>query len=234
MLNKTSNENKKYYTVKVLMTEFVTHDVKRFVLEKPKGYEYIPGQATEVSINKESLKDKKRPFTYTSLNEEHVLEFTIKGYPAHNGVTEQLHNLSPGEEVLLEDPWGTINYDGPGVFIAEGAGITPFIAIFRSLKKQNKLAGSSLVFSNKTPKDVILEKELREYFGDNGTFIVTKPEDGVCDGYEKAYIDKDYLASKIDDFSQKFYVCGPPKFVKDIKAYLKELGASADSVVFEK
>lgn len=31
----------------------VTHDVRRIRLEKPKGYEFVPGQATEVSIHKE-------------------------------------------------------------------------------------------------------------------------------------------------------------------------------------
>jgi ferredoxin-NADP reductase len=232
MLNSTPKKN--LYLVKILMTEFVTHDVKRFVLEKPDDYKYTPGQATEVSINKNGWENKKRPFTFTSLNKEPVLEFTIKGYPSHNGVTEQLHKLEPGDELLLRKPWGTINYKGRGTFIAGGAGITPFIAIFRSLREVDGLKGNSLIFSNKTAKDVILEKELREYFGNNGTFILTDTPDLSCPDYEKAYIDKEYLASKINDFSQSFYVCGPPKFVKDIKVYLKELGASPDSLVFEK
>lgn len=39
------------HTVKILMTEFVTHDVKRLIVERPAGYDFTPGQATEVSIN---------------------------------------------------------------------------------------------------------------------------------------------------------------------------------------
>ncbi len=230
---KEFSDKKKKYVVKILMTEFITHDVKRFILEKPVGFEFIPGQATEVSINKEGWREEKRPFTFTSLNEEAVLEFTIKGYPSHNGVTEQLHKLASGDELILREPWGTINYEGEGTFIAGGAGITPFLSIFRSLNQKNKLEGNKLIFTNKTPEDVILEKELRHYFKDKGTFIVTQAEENVCSKYEEAYIDKDYLKDKIADFSQRFYVCGPPEFVKDIKSYLEELGASADSVVFE-
>lgn len=39
------------YIVKVLATEFLTHNVKRFVVEKPAGYSYLPDQATDVAIN---------------------------------------------------------------------------------------------------------------------------------------------------------------------------------------
>ncbi len=220
--------------VKILMTEFVTHDVKRFVLEKPLGYEFVPGQATEVSIKKKEWREKKRPFTFTNLNEELVLEFTIKSYPSHNGVTQQLHKLDAGDELILGKPWGTINYKGKGTFIAGGAGITPFIAIFRDLKQKDELEGNRLIFSNKKQQDIILEKEFLGYFGDRVTFILTDTPRDVCHGYERAFIDKEYLSENIRDFSQNFYVCGPPSFVKDIKGYLDELGASADSIVFEK
>jgi ferredoxin-NADP reductase len=38
----------------------------------------------------------------------------------------------------------------------------------------------------------------------------------------------------IGDFNQHFYVCGPDAFVKDITDLLLDLGAKADTVVFEK
>lgn len=215
---------------KILMTEFVTHDVKRFIIEKPEGYEFEPGQATEVAIAKEGWKDKKRPFTFTSLNEDEVLEFTIKGYPEHNGVTEKLHTLEAGDELLLEDPWGTINYQGEGVFLAGGAGVTPFIAIFRQLRDKGELGNNKLIFANKRAKDVILEKEFREMLGDNFVPILTE-ESGP--GYQDAYIDKDYLKENINDFDQNFYVCGPPGFIEDITDSLKQLGADPDAVVLE-
>jgi ferredoxin-NADP reductase len=59
----------KAYIVKVLKTDFVTHNVKRFAVEKPAGYTFIPGQATEISINKATLQNVLRPFTFTSLPE---------------------------------------------------------------------------------------------------------------------------------------------------------------------
>jgi ferredoxin-NADP reductase len=49
--------------VKILEIKQVTHDVKQFRVEKPKGYHFIPGEATDVSINKPEWKEKKNPFT---------------------------------------------------------------------------------------------------------------------------------------------------------------------------
>jgi ferredoxin-NADP reductase len=221
------------HKTKILMTEFVTHDVRRFVVEKPgPTYTFVPGQATEVAIDESGWGDKKRPFTFTSLNEDEVLEFTIKGYPEHSGVTEKLHSLGPGAELLLGDVWGTINYKGPGTFIAGGAGITPFIAIFRDLVRQNDLEGNSLIFSNKTSRDVVLEKELREVFAPRSLHLILTEESSPL--YEEAYIDRDYIESTVGGLSQNFYVCGPPKFVEDVQSYLLDLGASSDSVVFER
>jgi len=209
--------------VKILMTEFVTHDVKRFIVQRPAGYDFIPGQATEVSINKPDWKDKGRPFTFTSLEEDHVLEFVIKGYPEHQGVTQQLHQLKPGDELVLHDVWGSINYKGPGVFLAGGAGVTPFIAILRRLYEDGQLDGNRLIFSNKTAADVIMEKE---FF----TSLLTREQQP---GHEHGRIDKKFLQENVDDFSQQFYICGTRQFTKDIKGYLAELGAETEAIVIE-
>jgi ferredoxin-NADP reductase len=154
--------NMEEHVVTILHTEYVTHNVKRFTVEKPEGYAFAPGQATEISINKPEWKNKKRPFTFTSLNKWPQLEFTIKIYPDKHGVTEQLGKLQKGDELIVHDVWGAISYKGPGVFIAGGAGITPFIAIFRQLQADDRLAGNSLIFSNMTSADIILKEEFEK------------------------------------------------------------------------
>lgn len=219
------------------MTEFVTHDVKRFIIEKPKNYIFKPGQATEVAIKQEAWQKEKRPFTFTSLNEDQVLEFTIKSYPTkkypdHEGVTEQLHTLKPGDKLILEEPWGTINYQGSGIFIAGGAGITPFIAIIRDLKNRHKIKGNRLFFSNKKAHDVILEKEFRNTFSSEDLLLTLTKETQT--GYYAGRIDKNFLNKHVKNFKQNFYVCGPSAMVQDLKNILKKLGAKVDTIVFEK
>src|SRR6056297_1989452 len=161
------------HTVTIQDVKNVTHDVKQLRFEKPDGYSFTPGQATEVAIDKDNWREEKRPFTFTSLNSDSVLEFTIKTYPEHQGVTEQLHKLEPGEHLIIEEPFGTINYQGAGVFLAGGAGVTPFIAILRQRRKEGEAKENKMIFSNKKAKDVILEKEFREILGDNLTLTLT-------------------------------------------------------------
>jgi len=219
------------FTSRLLMTEFVTHDVKRFIVERPEGLDYKPGQGVELTIDRDGWADQGRPFTPTSLVDDEVLEFTIKAYPQHHGMTEQLHLLRPGDALTISESFGTIEYQGPGTFIAGGAGVTPFIAILRELAGQGRLNGHSLLYSNKTPDDIICEKEFRHYLGEAFIPICT---DSDAPGYEHSRIDQDYLSQTIDDFSQHFYICGPPAFTDSINAALKQLGASPDALVFEK
>ena len=219
------------HIVKILKIEPVTHDVNRFTVERPDGYTFIPGQATEVSINLPAFKDEKRPFTFTGLNESPHLEFTIKSYESHNGVTKQLGKLKPGAELIIRDVWGAISYQGEGVFIAGGAGITPFIAILRRLNNDGKIGNNTLIFSNKLEADIILYDEFKKMLGDN--FINTLTDEKKP-GYENRIIDKAFLQEKINDFSQHFYVCGPPPMIAAVNKSLTSLGAHPDSVVFEK
>lgn len=219
------------HIVKILSVEPVTHNVRRFTLEKPQGYKFEPGQATEVSLNTPELKDEARPFTFTSLSESPNLEFTIKIYNDHDGVTNALGKTKPGAELILRDVWGAIAYNGRGIFIAGGAGVTPFIAIFRRLYKDNKIDDNKLIFSNKTSKDIILRDEFTKMLGDNFINTITDEKNS---GFENRHIDETFLKEKIDDFSQHFYICGPPPMVKAITETLTVLGADPESVVFEK
>jgi ferredoxin-NADP reductase len=220
----------KEHIVKILDIKQVTHDVKRFRIEKPAGYSFIPGQATEVSINTPELKNEKRPFTFTCLNKESYLEFTIKIYSSRNGVTNELGKLKPGAELIIRDVWGAINYKGKGVFIAGGAGITPFISIFRDLNAKNEIQGNKLLFANKTKSDIILETELRSLLGKDFINILS---DEKADGYFHGMISEDFLKASIGDFSRKFYICGPPPMMEAVLKQLANLGVAGNSITLE-
>lgn len=220
------------YKVTIRDIQQVTHDVKQFKVDKPDGFEFIPGQATEVSIDEPDWREEKRPFTFTSLNGEPDLEFVIKIYDDHNGVTQKLDTLNIGDQLIIGDPWGTIQYKGPGVFLAGGAGVTPFIAILRRLAREEKIEGNQLIFSNKTEKDIILKDEFEAMLGEDFINVIT---DELTDEhiYLDGFIDKSFLEEQIDDFDQPFYVCGPMPFNEAMIEYLKELGAEPDALVFE-
>ena len=103
---------------------------------------------------------EKRPFTFTCLPNDDYLEFTIKTYPSHKGVTNELLQLKQEDELILHDVFGAIAYKGEGVFIAGGAGVTPFISIFRFLRSKNEIGGNKLIFANKRKADIILKARI--------------------------------------------------------------------------
>jgi len=208
-----------------------THNVKTFRVTKPDGFSFTPGQATDLSLNEESWKENKHPFTFTCLPDDDFLEFTIKLFDNPQGLTNKLKTIEPGAEFEISEAWGAIEYKGEGVFIAGGAGVTPFISIFRHLKKQNKIGNDVLIFSNKTEADIILKDEFEEMLGRNFINVITS-QPGT-EYYDK-HIDKNFLEKEIKNFNQQFYVCGPDEFTKVMLDSLKELGADANALVFEK
>jgi ferredoxin-NADP reductase len=220
-------------SVKILDIADVTHNVRRYRFEKPAGFQFQPGQATDVSLDEERWRDKKHPFTFTALTDAPWLEFTIKSYfnTGGDGVTERLYGYKPCQRLIIRDVWGTITYKGPGTFIAGGAGVTPFIAILRDLHHRRQLSGHTLVVSNRTAADIILREEfeaMREL-----EIIWTVTDDPKANLLHER-IDANFLKRHIGKWDQNFYLCGPDDMVKELRGTLKGLGASVENVTFEK
>jgi len=218
------------YPTALLMKQFVTHDVMRLIVTRPDGFHCEPGQGVDLAIDADGWREQSRPFTPTSLAHDKVLEFTIKIYAEHAGVTRALAQLQPGAALTISDPWGTIGYRGPGLFIAGGAGITPFLAIVRDLRRAGRLPGHSLVFANKTRADVICEKELRDAFGEHATFLIDR---GAGPDFQSGRVDEPLLKRYSANLNQDFYVCGPLPFNDAVMQTLRHLGAQPESLVFE-
>ncbi|MDF1726130.1 MAG: FAD-binding oxidoreductase [Sulfitobacter sp.] len=208
----------------------VTHDTNHYVFERPDDFEFEPGQATHMALDQDGWRDEDRPFTFTSRPDAEDLEFVIKSYPDHDGVTERLPNLQPGDTVLMEPPAGAITDHGPGVFLAAGAGVTPFIAILRKHDREGAMEGCTLIFSNKTEKDIILRNEWEGMDGLETHFVLT---DEKVEGLHHGQIDKAYLKEQVESFDRTFYICGPQGFVDDMRDMLKELGADGDKIITE-
>jgi ferredoxin-NADP reductase len=213
------------HTVKILAKENLTHDVIHWKLEQPASFHYSAGQAVELSL--EEGEDKWSPFTMTNLDGGGYLEFMTKIYPEHKGLTAAFSRKAPGDEVIITDPWDSFKFAGPGIFIAGGTGITPFVAILRQLKKDNNIGSSRLFFSNKTKNDIFLEAEFKNELGAACQYITTRER---VEGCHYGRINEAYLKENVSDFNQPFYVCGPDRFIEDIREQLLKLGVEKDLV----
>lgn len=216
--------------VKIRKIENTTHDVKHIVTTRPPEIKFTPGQAVDVSIDKLEWRDELRPFTFTGLPEEDQLEFNIKIYRDHNGVTDQIANLEPGDELLLGEVFGAIEYKGEGIFLAGGAGVTPFIAIFKDLERKNKLGKNKLIFANKKVTDIILHDYFDKILGDNFINVLSQ-ESGTP--YKHGHITRQIIAEQMDASNPYIYLCGPPPMMDAMHKHLDELGVPKSRIVEE-
>ncbi|MEO0634272.1 MAG: FAD-binding oxidoreductase [Pseudomonadota bacterium] len=217
------------HTITLLDRVQLTHDTAHYVFDKPKGYDFAPGQATDLALDHDGWEDEWRPFTFTSLPGADALAFTVKSYADHDGMTYRMAALTPGDTVRIKDPWGAIEDKGPGVFIAGGAGITPFLGILNKRAAEGSLDGCTLIFANDAPRDIILRPLWDGLDALDTTYVLSEDARDA----KKGYIDGALLDDLIDDFSQNFYLCGPPKMEEAVAELLTARGVTEDRLIRE-
>jgi len=126
--------------------------------------------------------------------------------------------------------FGAITYKGEGVFIAGGAGVTPFICIFRYLHSINKTDNNKLIFANKTKGDIILANEFKKILGKNFINILS---DEKADGYSHGQITEGFLKTHISESTKKVYICGPPPMMDAIERQLINLKIDKKQIIKE-
>lgn len=217
------------YTLTLQDIAPVTPDTYRLTFNRPDGFDFEAGQATELAIQKEGLAGEGRPFTMTSRPGDPHLEFVIKSYPGHDGVTKEIPYLKMTDQVTASEPFGAITDQGPGVFIAGGAGIAPFISILR--KQQQEGAGTAqLIFANKTADDIILKDMWQSMATVDETFLI---DEGEAEGVTTGRLDKPALEDLVQTTDQPFYICGPQGMVDAARDALGKLGVQSDRIITE-
>lgn len=207
----------------------VTHDTWHLIFDRPAGFDFAPGQATFWALNKDDWRDADRGFTMTSHPEAEAVEFVIKSYPDRNGVTAQIPSMQPGDSVIATDPAGAITDHGAGVFLAAGAGITPFIAILEKHDHEG-VTGDRLLFANKTDRDIIRKDAWDAMEGVKATYVISDQPDT---SHTKGRLDRALLQDLLTDLNQTFYICGPGGFVDAMRDALTALNVPKDRMVIE-
>lgn len=213
------------YAVKLLKKEKITHDVVGLTLERPAAYTFTPGQFLEFTLDRPGEASETKALSFTGLNSDPELHLALKTHMDAEDITTHIKRMEAGFIVRISDPKDEVVYRGPGVFIAGGTGITPFMAIFRQLHKDGGLAGNMLLYANKRGEDICFEGELYTFFGTDFISILAledRPRNAA------GMIDAGFLRKHVHDLEQPFYVCGPEPFVNDVADVLTELGVAKE------
>jgi ferredoxin-NADP reductase len=145
-------------------------------------------------------------------------------------MTNELRRLKRHDKLILHDVFGAIEYKGEGVFIAGGAGVTPFISIFRSLTAKNATGTNKLIFANKTVDDIILRYEFDHLLGRNFINILSDEKTSL---YDQGYLNEDFLKAHISGSGKYIYLCGPPPMMDAVEAILFRLHVDESLIIKE-
>ncbi len=204
-------------------------------------FDFKPGQFVMLAIyNKKENIWRQRPFSICSspLNKKY-LQLAIKVY---GEFTQKIAILKKGDHVGISGPYGFFTFNESKmkkvVFIAGGIGITPFISAIRYVSEKELPNEITLLYSNKTGKDVIFLKELksisRKCKNIQVIFILTN-DNSARFKYEKGRIDKAMIEKYCLSHREKlFSLCGPLKFMKSMMSYLEEIEVSEDHIKMER
>lgn len=175
-------------------------------------------------------KDVRRAYSIsTSPSDKGYFEVTSKKYGVFSTYLDE--KIKIGDKITVNGPHGLFTYDDNCkkiVGIAAGTGIAPIRSLIKygiENKKEIKL-----IFSVKTDKDIIYEKEIEEW-NKNKNF---KSKINLTQEGGKR-VDLDFLRSnlKFDD-KTLFYICGPQAMVKYTVEMLKELNIKENKIKTER
>ena len=150
----------------------------------------------------------------------------------------------PGDKLFVIPPVGRFlpvyEPDKHLVCIAGGSGVTPFRGFVREATRRKLATRITVLYSVRTPKDIIFNQEFRDLEKQNPAFkfevTCTRAEPEHQWSGRTGRITVDCLRTLAGDMSQcVFYACGPNALVEHAEhMVIQELGAAKEQMKTEK
>jgi 3-ketosteroid 9alpha-monooxygenase subunit B len=221
--------------VKAVVDE--TADARSFVLDVPPelrdAFRYQPGQFCSFRVHLGGA-DLVRCYSMSSAPETDAdLTVTVKRVPG--GAVSNWFNdeVAAGDELEVTAPAGAFvvrSHDRPVLAYCGGSGVTPVMAIAKSL-----LASTTrpvrMLYANRDRESVIFAAELAGLAaGHPDRFVVVRHHD--ADG---GFLDADAVRAFVgDDVDADHYICGPPPFMDLVEGALLAVGVPGEDILIER
>ena len=229
------------YDTRLERREEVAEGTMAFHFEKPAGFSFKPGQATDVVLVDPPFTDAASArHTFSLVSAPFQDELIVATRMRDSAFKRALKSLPIGSVIKLEGPFGSLtlhnNRARPAVFIAGGIGITPFMSILRQAAKDQLPQDLVLLYSNRRPEDAAFLAELRELEQRNKGFRLiatmtqmnksSQPWDGETRLVDEALVKKVSAAL----LAPIYYVAGPPAMIEAVRQTLNRAGIDDDDI----
>lgn len=215
--------------VSIIDKKIIANDTLEITFNKPKQFQFIPGQYVYLKLKNQILKDydnDTREFSIVSHPSENKLVISMR--ISESGYKTKLNELNIGEKCLVMGSLGefTIRNSSNNIcFIASGIGITPILPMLKELEIKNYKNPVTIIYSNKSEENTAYLKEIRQ---------ITKRLDikmHLKFTENSPRIDKEYLTQCIlETNNTDFYIVGKNYFIENMKKLLFQLNVSNDKI----
>jgi ferredoxin-NADP reductase len=219
-------------TVEAARTESPT--ARTLVLRVPEWPGHLPGQHVDVRLTAPDGYSAQRSYSIASAwNDTGVVELTVQRVEDGEVSTYLTDGLAVGQPLELRGPVGGWfvwrNEPPPVLLVAGGSGIVPLMAMIRARGDVRGRQPFRLVYSARTPADVLyageLARRVRDDPGLDVTFVYTrKTPEGWPDPPGRLTVATLNTHGWPPDFAPDVFVCGPTSFVETAADILVALG----------
>lgn len=230
-------------TLKAIQKE--TPKVKTFTFSLPNWMPHAAGQHYDVRLTAPDGYQAQRSYSVASEPERMgEIDLTVEWIEDGEVSTYMHEGLAVGDQIELRGPIGgyfvwQASMGGPLLLIGGGSGVVPLMSILRHRARSGSNVPALLLYSLRTPADVIYADELRQ-LGQPGTglevfFTFTRAQPEGWKGYARR-IDRDMLGEVIAPLgrSPKAYVCGPTLLVETAADLLTQIGVPGQLIRTER
>jgi ferredoxin-NADP reductase/DMSO/TMAO reductase YedYZ heme-binding membrane subunit len=222
-----------------------THDVKTFRLVSPDGgplpFTHVAGQYLNLALTFGG-KRVNRSYTIASPpTRSAYCEISVKRTPDGYGSRHLHETWREGARVRVSAPAGKFVFAGSEagrvVLIAGGIGITPMMAVVRSLTDLGWQGEIDLLFSVKVVRDFVFREELAylqsRFPNLRVRVLVSRDPETPWDG-PRGQITRDVIAGFVPDLNRgPVLLCGPDSMMTAMRAILVGMGVPDAEVLQE-
>ncbi|HLP49485.1 MAG TPA: ferredoxin--NADP reductase [Chitinophagales bacterium] len=216
--------------------------------ELKSNFNYLPGQYTtlKLSINGEHV---NRSYSFCSspyLNEQ--LTIAVKRVAGGRGSNFINDNFKPGVEIEVMEPMGNFhsvidaNNEKHYMLFGGGSGITPVMAILKSVLVKEPKSKVTLFYGNRNEDSIIFKNKLEALVAENGdrlkvVHVLDSPL-GTWSG-PVGPISKDVALKVLRENTNlnfqnaEFFICGPTPMMKNVEEALSLLAIPKEKVHIE-
>lgn len=228
-----------FFACKVVELLFPAAGIKVFRLKPAdnRKLSFKPGQWASLSLlGPDGKPADSRPYSISSSPDADYVEFCIR---MQGRFPEKLAAVKVGDSLGVRGAFGNFFLNETldnFTFIAGGVGLTPLLSAVRWLSAHKPTAKRTLVYSCRTPAELLFREELETMTRSDPNFkliiTITRPEPGMQWKGKTGRINEQLLREQTD-LTSTFYFCGPPAFTSAMHEFLSQLGIPKERALSE-